>query len=153
MVPISQKGKATKAIHAAWPDLVVTKYPQMIRFSDSGDLDSNGSPKPVIDIMLPLSPFQLTILAEHVLVDKSTGDRIPTIEAAVVSKYAATISPNRQFDKREQDAVDLRRLIKTNHATINQTILQELAAQVWEGCRNDILEFFRRALNDQPFEV
>ena len=108
----------------------MTELSQVVRFHDPGDLDADGNSKPVIDIMLPWGKYQETILADHVLIDEATGDRIPTIEAAVVSKYAAFISPHRDIEKREYDAGDLRRLIKTNHAEIDQSVLQKLAGQV-----------------------
>ena len=151
MVPYSQKKQATKAIHTAWPTLEVTELSQVVRFKDPGDLDADGNPKPVIDVMLPWGKFQETILADQVVIDEETGDRIPTIEAAVVSKYAAVISPHRDFDKKEQDAVDLRRLIKANHAQIDQAVLQELAGQVWEQGAEEIQRFVQQALDDQPF--
>ncbi len=151
MVPYSQKSQATKAIQAAWPTLEVTELSQVVRFKDPGDLDSDGNPKPVIDIMLPWGKYQETILADHVVIDEATGDRIPTIEAAIVSKYAAVISPHRDIEKKEYDAGDLRRLIKTNHAQIDQSVLQKLAGQVWEQGAEDIQRFVQRALDDQPF--
>lgn len=151
MVPYSQKKRATKAIAEKWPMLEVTELSQVVRFKDPGDPDQAGEPKPVVDIMLPFGEYQLRILADHVLVDKVTLDRLPTIEAAVVSKYAAVVSPYRSFDKKEQDAVDLRRLIKTNHDSIDRQKLVELAALVWEQGGEEIEQFIELALTDQPF--
>jgi hypothetical protein len=151
MVPYSQKKQATTAIHAAWPTLEVMELSQVVRFQDPGDLDAEGNPKPVIDIMLPWGKFQESILADHVVIDEATRDRIPTIEAAVVSKYAAVISPHRGIEKKEYDAGDLRRLIKANHANIDQLVLQNLASQVWEQGAEDIQRFVQAALDDQPF--
>ena len=144
MVPYSQKTRATKAVQAAWPTLEMTELSQVVRFHDPGDLDADGNSKPVIDIMLPWGKYQETILADHVVIDEATGDRIPTIEAAVVSKYAAFISPHRDIEKREYDAGDLRRLIKANHAQIDQSVLQKLAGQVWEHGAEDIQRFVNR---------
>ena len=122
-----------------------------MRFLDPGDLDGNGNPKPVVDIMLPWSPFQETILKQHVVVDKDSGNRLPSIEAAVVSKYAAVISPHRDLENKEYDAGDLRRLIKTNRDAIDMKVLQDLAGQVWEGGAEDIRRFVDRALNNEHF--
>ena len=151
MVPYSQKQRSVKAISASWPTLKITELSQVVRFKDPGDLDASGEPKPVIDIMLPFGPYQEEIIKHHVIVDPQTGNRLPTIEAAIVSKYAAVVSPYRSFDKKEQDAVDLRRLIKANHQTINREALVELAALVWENGRAEIEKFIELALNDQPF--
>jgi hypothetical protein len=151
MVPYSQKTRAVKAITQKWPTLEMTELSQVVRFKDRGDLDQAGDPKPVIDIMLPFGPYQEQILKHHVVVDSATGNRLPTIEAAVVSKYAAVISPYRSFDKKEQDAVDLRRLIKANHQSIDHGSLVELAALVWENGGEEIERFIELALTDQPF--
>jgi len=151
MVPYSQKSRAVKAITHNWPMLEVTELSQVVRFKDRGDTDQAGEPKPVIDIMLPFGPYQEEILKNHVVVDSATGNRLPTIEAAVVSKYAAVVSPYRSFDKKEQDAVDLRRLIKTNHQSIDRDALIELAALVWENGAEEIERFIELALTDQPF--
>ena len=151
MVPYSEKNRAAKAIANRWPTLEKRELSQVVRFMDPGDLDANGKPKPVVDIMLPWSPFQVQILRRHFIVDQETGNRLPAIEAAIVSKYAAVVSPHRDFDKKEQDAVDLRRLIKNNHANINLQVLKDLAGQVWEGGAEEIERFVDLALNDKPF--
>ena len=61
LVPYSQKKKASKAIAMRWPMLEVRELSQVVRFMDPNDLDSDGKPKPVIDLMLPRSEFQKTI--------------------------------------------------------------------------------------------
>ena len=151
MVPYSEKKLATNAICEAWPALEVTEVSQVVRFRDPDDLDSDGNPKPVIDIMLPWGEYQETILSDHVVIDEATGDRIPTIEAAIVSKYAAIISPHREIENREYDSGDLRRLVKANYAEIDQHVLEKLAGQVWEHGSEDIRRFVQRALAGQPF--
>jgi len=152
MVPYSQKKKAVKAISNGWPELEKRELSQVVRFLDPNDLDSDGSPMPVIDIMLPWGSFQERILKQHVCVDPDTGNRLPVIEAAVVSKYAAMISPHRSYDKQQQDAVDLRRLIKTNHAKIDPDLLSELAGEVWEGGSEETQRFVQQALTDETFQ-
>ncbi|MFC1759197.1 hypothetical protein ACFL2H_10600 [Planctomycetota bacterium] len=152
MIPYSQKKRTVNAVSARWPTLEIRELSQVIRFLDPADRDKTGTAKPVIDIMLPWSPFQETILKSHVLIDKSTGHRLPTIEAAIVSKYAAMISPHRSFDKKEQDAVDLRRLIKANQGEYDATNIASLAANVWEGGSEEIARFTTQALTDQRFE-
>ena len=151
MVPYSQKERAAKAIAGRWPMLQKLELSQVVRFLDPGDPDSEGQPKPVVDLMMPWSKFQETILKEHVVVDKKTGHRIPTVEAAIVSKYAAVISPTRTWDKKQQDAVDLRRVIKANIEKIDRSKLVSLADQVWERGGEDILKFLDLALADKPF--
>jgi len=152
MVPYSQKKRAIKAIEGRWPDLEKTELSQVVRFADPADVDADGQAKPVIDLMLPWSPFQEKILQHHVVVDAATGIRLPVIEAAIISKYAAVVSPYRSFDKKQQDAVDLRRLIKANHKAIRIAVLRDLASDVWEGGAEDIDRYIDAAMNDKPFE-
>jgi hypothetical protein len=151
MVPYSQKKKAVKAISERWPQLEKEEFPPVVRFFDPGELDREGKKVPVIDIMLPWSPFQKTILKEHVLVDEVTLSRYPTPEAAIVSKYAPLVSPQRDFDKKQQDAADLRRLIRSIHPDCDVSAIQTLAGQVWEGGSEEILRFIDCALNEKPF--
>ena len=151
MVPCSQKKRAVTAIEKRWPELQKTELSQVIRFADPADVDADGTAKPVIDLMLPWSPFQEKILQHHVVVDEVTGIRLPVIEAAIISKYAAFISPHRSIDKKAYDGGDLRRLIKANHKAIRAEILRELASDVWEGGADEIDRYMEAALNDKPF--
>ena len=151
MVPYSQKQKACKAIAARWPMLVMRELSQVVRFLDPNDLDEDGQPKPVIDVMLPWSEFQKTILLDHVLVDAKSGNRIPTVEAAIVSKYAALVSPFRHVDKRDYDSGDIRRIMKANANKIDREVLSGLASQVWEGGGEEIKKYLELALEDKPF--
>lgn len=151
MVPYTEKKRATEAIQNAWPTLQVIEVSQVVRFRDPEDVDGDGTPRPVIDIMLPWGEYQETILAQHVVIDERTGDRIPTIEAAIVLKYAAIISPHREIENREYDSGDLRRLVKANHSEIDHAVAEQLAGLVWEHGANDIRRFIERALAGQPF--
>jgi hypothetical protein len=153
LVPYNSRVRAKKAIAARWPALIIRELSQVTRFLDPIDLDSEGKPKPVVDLMHPWSPFQELILKEHVIVDKETQHRIPTLEAALVSKYAAIVSPYRARDDKEQDAVDFRRLVRANHDRIRSDALRQLAGLVWEGGADDIERFVQIALSDAPFPI
>ncbi len=153
MVPYSARARASKAIASRWPDLQMRELSQVTRFLDPNDLDSQGQPKPVIDLMHPWSPFQELILKEYVLVDAKTGHRLPTLEAALVSKYAAIVSPHRDREKKEYDAGDFRRLVKANHNLIRAEDLRRLAGLVWEGGAAEIERFVEIALSDEPFPI
>jgi hypothetical protein len=153
LVPYSQRKRAVRAIRQAWPDLIVRELSQVVRFLDPADVGPDGQPQAVIDIMQPWGRFQATILKQHVLIDQQTQHRIPTLEAAVVSKYAAMISPHRDRDKREQDAVDFRRLVRANHDRIRREELRRLAEEVWEGAGDDIDRLMRIAISDDPLPL
>lgn len=153
MVTYNERNRAKKAVAARWPELVVRELSQVTRFLDPLDLDSEGNPKPVVDLMHPWSPFQELILMEYVVVDEETQHRIPTAEAALVSKYASMLSPHRDRDKKEQDAVDFRRVARANRDRIRRDDLHRLAGLVWEGGANDIDRFVEIALSDEPFPI
>ena len=151
MVPHNQKKKAVKAICSRWPQLEMEEFEPGVRFYDPGELDRDGNKVPVIDLMFPWGKFQETILRDHVLTDIATGHRYPTVEAAIVAKYAALISPSRNLDKKEQDASDLRRIILANHLELDLPAIQSLAGQVWESGSDEVLRFVDCALNEKPF--
>jgi hypothetical protein len=153
MVPNSAQDRAKKAIAARWPELKIRELSQVTRFLDPLDLDHEGQPKPIINLMHPWSPFQELILKEYVIVDEETQHRLPTLEAALVSKYGSMISPFRDRDKKEQDAVDFRRLARANRDRIRTEDLRRLAGLVWEGGADDIERFVAIALSDQPFPI
>ena len=153
MVPYSGRARAKKAILARWPNLQVRELSQVTRFLDPADLDHDGRPKPVVDVMHPWSPFQELILKEYVIVDEQTQHRLPTLEAALVSKYAALISPYRDREKREYDAGDFRRLVRANQEQIQHDDLRRLAALVWERGADDITRFLQIAVSDEPFPI
>jgi len=153
MVPYSSRARAKKAIATRWPELVVRELSHVTRFLDPGDLDAEGNPKPVVDLMHPWSPFQELILKEYVSVDQQTQHRLPTLEAALVSKYAAMLSPHRDRDKKEQDAVDFRRLARANPDRMRTDDLRRIAGLVWEGGADDIVRFVHIALSDEPFPM
>ena len=153
MVSYSEKSRATKAVAARWPMLTQIELSQVVRFLDPTDIDPDGKPKPVIDVMLPWGPFQKTILEKHVIIDKETGSRYPTLEAAIVSKYAALVSPHRSRDKKTYDAGDFSRIVRANHEAIDREILKSLGDQVWERGGNEVLRFVDLTIQDQPLPI
>lgn len=153
MVPYTERKRAKKAIASRWPNLVVRELSQIIRFLDPLDLDNEGHPKPAIDVMQPWSPFQELILKEYVIIDAEAQHRIPTLEAALASKYAAIISPHRDREKKEYDAGDFRRLVRANHDHIREADLRRLAGLIWEGGADEVVRFVQIALTDEPFPI
>jgi hypothetical protein len=153
MVPYSQRKRAADAVGARWPMLTRVELPQVIRFMDSTDLDPDGHAKPVVDIMNPWSPFQETILKQHVLTDEKTGSRYPTVEAALASKYAALVSPNRSRDKKEQVAVDFRKITRASHHLVKRDLLHSLGNQIWEKGGDEVLKFIELTLTDQALPI
>ena len=153
MVAPSERKKSVKAIQAEWPTLIVEQYSEVVRFKDPNDLGPDGRPKSVIDIMNPWASFQQTILKEHVLIDKITKHRIPRLEAALVAKYAAMISAMRVFDKKQQDAVDFRRMVRANFDRIDREVLRTLAEEVWSGGADDVEQLVEKTIRNEAFTL
>ncbi|QDS88928.1 hypothetical protein EC9_31230 [Rosistilla ulvae] len=153
MVPYSQKKKAMKAIGRRWPALQVRELSQVVRFLDPAETDAHDKPIPVIDLMLPWGPFQVAILADHVVVDRQTGNRLPSIEAAIVSKYAAMVSPHRIAEKKDIDSHDFRAMVRRHRDRLDIAKLQGLAADVWEGGDQEIVDFLDRAMDGRPLRL
>jgi hypothetical protein len=153
MVPYKSRAKAKKAIAARWPELVIRELSQVTRFMDPLDLDPQGQLKPVVEVMHPWLPFQELILTEYVVFDEETQHRLPTLEAALVSKYAAMRTTDRDRAQREYDAADFRRLARANRDRLRNDDLRRLAALVWEGGADEIGRFVEIALSDKPFPI
>lgn len=100
LVGSEEQAATVAAMKDRWPSLIVRETEVVIRFLDPGEKDKQGRPKPVIDVMLPWSHLHQEILRSEVVVDPQAEVRHPTLEAAIAAKYAAMVSPNRQFSKK-----------------------------------------------------
>jgi hypothetical protein len=103
--------------------------------------------------MVPYAPFQEMIMKEYVVIDEQTKHRLPTVEAAIVSKYAAMISVFRDREKKEYDAGDFRRLVKANYEQLKREDLRRLAGLIWEDGSDEIEKFVETAVTDEPFRI
>jgi len=153
MVPYSQRKRAERALAKNWPQLEMQQLSQVTRFRDPHDLDPQGKPKPAIDLMLPWGKFQEVILKEYVVIDPETQHRLPTLEAALVSKYATLVSPHRDIKKKEYDAGDFRRLVTANADAIQTEPLIRLASMVWENGGEEIQRFVDLAKSGEAFPI
>ena len=87
------------------------------------------------------------------LPDQDTRHRIPTVEAALASKYAAMVSRNREWEKKQQDAVDFRRIARANYSRVDRDALQTLGDLVFQGGGEELSRFLEIAQRDEPFPV
>ncbi len=141
------------AIEARWPQLQIERMPIVVRFRDPGEIAITGEMKQVIDIMLPSNECYATILAQYHRIDESTGHRVPIVEAACASKYAALVSPYREWEKKSYDAGDLRSMMLPNKDIIDKVILERLGDLVYPGGGAELLEFLDLAINKKPFPI
>jgi hypothetical protein len=133
----SHHRKAVAAIRKSFPDLVSQDLPAVTRFSDP--LDG----KPVIDLMKPEDDFYRGVFKNSVRVGKT--HLIPNLEAALASKYAAMISPQRSAQKKALDEGDFISIVTQNYELIDRNILFSLGEMVKPNGGNEIHRFVEQA--------
>jgi len=144
---------AVSAILIRWPALQVDRQEVVVRFRDPGEVSITGEVMQVIDLMLPSNDCYRAVLDQYHRIDKATGNRIPILEAACASKFAALVSPHRLWDRKQQDAVDLRSIFVPNYDTIDRALLDHLGNLVYEGGGKELLEFLELAQQQKPFPI
>ena len=114
--------KAVRILAEAFPSLQVHENAAVARFVDP------VSQTVVLDVMKPSSEAMQMVFRNTVAI----GDRyrIPTLEMALVSKFAALRSPNRLPRKRHLDRADFTSIVDENRTLIDLDKLQKLAARV-----------------------
>jgi hypothetical protein len=108
-------------------------------------------PQEVIDVMLPSNLCYEAILETYHISDPLTGHRIPTLEGACTSKFAALVSPYREWERKQQDAVDLRSIMLPNQATLDRDLLKTLGDLVYPDGGAELLEYLQLAIDKKPF--
>jgi len=123
--------KAVRALRAAYPKLEVHDTPVVTRFIDP------ASGKPAIDVMKPTQEVYGIVFRHSIAV----GDthRIPDLEMALASKFAAMVSPNRAPDKKLIDAGDFVNVVQHNRADINLQKLKKLGDKVYPDGGSEIM--------------
>jgi hypothetical protein len=122
--------KATRAIRQAFPDLIVQDTPVVTRFVDPATATS------VIDLMKPTQRVYQLVFRHTLPVGKT--HRIPNLEMALVSKFAAMVSPNRSPEKKMSDGSDFINIVRHNRADIDISKLKRLADKVYEDGAEEI---------------
>ncbi|MBI3563245.1 MAG: hypothetical protein HY080_16195 [Gammaproteobacteria bacterium] len=78
--------------------------------------------------------------------------RIPTREAAIALKFAATISPNRQEENKSVDLADLIRLIKTA-ADLDEAVIVNLGELVYQGGGRELIDVVVSVRSGRPVNL
>lgn len=141
------------AIIQRWPKLVVDRQEVVVRFRDPGEIAIDGEMKQVIDAMLPSNLCYEAILTEFHTIDPTTGHRIPTMEAACASKFAALVSPYREWEKKAYDGGDLRSIMVPNQRRLDRDVLKQLGDLVYPDGGKELLEFLQLAIDKKPFPL
>jgi hypothetical protein len=131
LVPKKDIRKAVRALGQAYPDLEVQDTPVVTRFIDP------ATGKPVIDVMKPTQSVYQVIFRHTIRV----GDthRIPDLEMALASKFAAMVSPNRVQAKKLIDAGDFVDVVTHNRSDLDLAKLKRLGDKVYPDGGAEIL--------------
>jgi hypothetical protein len=131
LVRLADLPKAIKAIQTAYPELVFQDFAVVARFKDP------VTDKPVIDLMKPTQDVFKMAFRHSVSVKTH---RIPSLEMALVSKFAAMTSPNREQAKKLIDGGDFVDIVVSNLKKINRSKLRRLADKVYPDGGAEIIE-------------
>ena len=133
-----QVKKAVKVLLAAFPDLEAVDLEVVTR------LKRKGTDDVLIDVMKPNQQPHREVFKHTVTIEeKGQRYRIPTLEMAMVMKFAPMVSLTRADEDKHQDAHDFIRFVK-NNPDIDLDKLQQLAESIYTGAGNEIVEMVRR---------
>jgi hypothetical protein len=129
--------KATRALLAQFPNLQARDEEVVVRLQD------RDSGEVLIDLIKPRSIYRAAFKHTHAVSQAGQSYRIPALEMALATKFAAMTSPNRQDDAKHQDATDFIRMVRHN-PDIDQERLTQLGELVYGGGGADICEMVRQ---------
>jgi hypothetical protein len=124
--------KAARVLQETFADLRVQDTVAVTRFLDP------TTEKPVIDLMKPNQPVFQMVFRHTIPVGET--HRIPDLEMAVVCKFAAMVSPNREQSRKFLDAADFVDVLKHNRASINLVKLRQLGEKMYAGGGAEIMK-------------
>jgi hypothetical protein len=127
--------KAVRIVHKAYPSLIVEDSKVETRFKDP------TTSEPAIDLLKPSQAVFRMVFRYTVRVGRS--HRIPDRELAIISKFAAMVSPRRLPEKKLIDGGDFYDIGKTNMNAINMVKLRKLAALVYPAAGAEIMRLMR----------
>jgi hypothetical protein len=136
--------KAVEAVRHAFPELTVSDYPVVTRFTDP------VTGYPVIDLMKPTQPIFQAVFRNTIAVGLTHV--VPRLEMAIVSKFAAMTSPNRAMDKKLIDGGDLVNMVKTNRDELDRPRLRRLAERVYPGGGDELGRMVDDIFADRPIQ-
>lgn len=135
--------KAMRALGERFPELKLQDLPVVARFIDP------ATKKSVIDVMKFQQAVFKMVFRNTILV--ASTYRIPNLEMALVSKFAAMVAPNRSEEKKFIDAGDFISMVKTNKNDLRHARLQKLGEKVYPGGGEEVLKMVDDILAGRPF--
>lgn len=101
--------RAVNALKALYPQLEVGNFAEVTAFFNPGQTES------LIDVTYPhRADLQETLANPIWVANKELGlrYRVPSLAEALANKYGAMLTPNRAWEKRQQDLVDFSLMVK-----------------------------------------
>jgi hypothetical protein len=145
LVRPTDHARAIEVVHKAYRKLEVDDTAVVTRFLDP----TTG--KVVIDLMKPKANLLLEAFKYCVAVGDS--HRIPDLEMAIASKYAAMISPNRSNDRKHIDAGDFLNMLRQNENKLDRKKLKRLGDLVYKGGGEELLQYVEDGLAGKTLQI
>ncbi len=137
--------KAVRALAAAYPDLTIADFPVVTRFIDP------ATQKAVIDVMKPTQDV-FRLVFRHTIAVADTHE-IPELEMALVSKFAAMVSPRRDVAKKFVDIGDFIDVVRHNRDDLDLRKLKRLADRVYPTGGGEIMQLVDDILAGRPIQL
>jgi hypothetical protein len=137
--------KAIRVLKEAFPDLTFNDTPVVARFADP------ATGQVALDVMKPTQKVYQMVFRHSV--PMGTTHAIPSLEMALISKFAALTSPHRERLRKMQDATDFAVMTEHNKDHIDRAKLRRLAEQVYPGGSGEIQQLIEDILAGRPLQV
>jgi hypothetical protein len=137
--------KTIRALKATYPKLSVQDTPVVVRFLDP------ATGQGVIDVMKPTQTVYQLVFRHTVPIGET--HRVPDLEMALASKFAAMVSPNRRIDKKLIDAGDFVNVVKHNRNDLVVDKLKRLAEKVYPGGSAEIAKLIEDIDADRMIQI
>jgi hypothetical protein len=147
VVGYRQHQEATRALLAAFPQLVVDDQEVVVRL-----LDPEGG-KVLVDIMKGNQPLYREALKHtHTVESEGQTFKIPSLEMALAMKFGPMVSVMRADAKKYRDASDFMLMVKVN-PNIDLALLAELGELVYPGGGKEIVEIVRKVRAGEKLQL
>lgn len=138
VVALRQVKKAVQLLLAAFPDLDQEDLEVVVR------LRSKTSGNVLIDVMKPVQqPYREIFKNTVKTVSEGVEDRVPSLEMALVCKFAPMVCLMRADERKHQDAHDFIVMVKQN-ADLDLKKLEELGDLVYGGDGQKVVEMVHK---------
>ncbi len=124
--------RAAKALAEQFPELTIQDRGVLVRLILDG--------REAVDIIDPRKNTFYQQVFDHCIELSQLKIKIPDLEMALASKYAAMVSPNRGMAEKKIDAADFIRVVRNNQK-VNREKIRGLVCELHERAGEEILKF------------